>query len=167
MPPRSALLQEAISIIIINIPYTFQPRVWVFTVTAFILAGINRAIGKSRLCVKGQVSIPNGSCGTNISQKEKSCAQYRLPPSQCLSTFCYRVDHIPSATQSPCRPVFHCEYLYSLVVFLRRELQPQALSLLRPTLSEYSWVIVFHKGQDGDLTSRAKHRLEKLHIASL
>lgn len=136
-------------------------------VTAFFLTGINRAIGKSWLCVKGQVSISNGSCGTNISQKEKSCAQYHLPPSHCLSTLCYRVDHVLSATQNPCRPVSHCKHLYSLVVFLRRELQPQALSLLRPTLSECSWVIVFHKGQDGDLTSRAKHRLEKLHIAFL
>lgn len=104
-------------------------------VTAFILAGINQAIGKSWLCVKDQVSISNGSSGTNISQKEKSCAQYHLPPSHCLPTFCYRVDQVLGATQDPCLPVSHCEHLYSPVVFLRRELQPQALSLLMPTLS--------------------------------
>lgn len=161
MPPRSALLQ-AISIVIINIPYTFQTRDWGFHGNC-LYPGWYKSSHWQELVVCQRSGVPEDQ----MDQKEKSCAQYHLPPSHCLPTFCYRVDHVLGATQDPCLPVSHCELLYSLVVFLRRELQPQALSLLMPTLSECSWVIVFHKGQDGDLASRAKHRLEKLHIAFL
>lgn len=51
-----------------------KPKYRVFMVTSFILAGRNHdvcveAIGKNWMCVKGQVSISNGSSGTNTRKK--------------------------------------------------------------------------------------------------
>lgn len=52
-------------------------------------------------------------------------------------------------------------------VCIGRDLEPQAFDLLMLRPSECSWVIVFHKGQNADLTVRAKCKLEKLHLAFL
>lgn len=111
----------------------------------------------------------NGSSGTN-TRKKTSMHTVLLPPTHHLPALCYCPHCYPESLSSQSQPNA-CIPTVSIATVqlcpLEGSSSQQALGLLTPTLSQCSWVIVFHKGQHGDLTAGSQHKLEKLHIAFL
>lgn len=109
-------------------------------------------------------------------QKKKYCMRQPLPPNRYLPKHALFATVLTKCPELPrvCRPLkvkplaaSSCHFSLCRIVCIERASEPQAFDFLMLHPLECSWVIVFHKGQNVNLTVQAKCKLEELHIAFL
>lgn len=120
---------------------------------------------------KSRYQYQMGLLGPFRNQIEKYCMQHLSHPTATFPNPCTLLLSWSSAQSSqslpsPQRQAIGCIqlWLWCPTVCIGRELELQAFDLLMLHPLECSWVIVFHKRQNVDLTVRAKCKLEKLHL---